>query len=399
MIKLSNRVIEIVPSPTLTIDNKFKEMKKSGIDVIGFGAGEPDFNTPEYIKNAAINALNDNFTHYTSSSGIPELKSAICKKLKKDNDLNYEPESIIISNGAKHTITNVILSLCQTGDEVILPVPYWVSYLEIIKLSGATPVLLQTSFENFKINADSLKSAITPKTKLLILNSPNNPTGSVYSKEELTEISKVLVKYNICVLSDEIYEKFIYEKTHVSIASLGKKIKDLTIVVNGVSKAYAMTGFRIGYSASLPILTKAMANIQSHMTSNPNSIAQKAAVSALCEDDSFIEKMRKEYKARRECIIKLLRQIPGIEVFLPDGAFYVFANIKKLLPFKIGENLIKTSTEFCETLLRHALVAAVPGIAFGNDDYIRLSFATDMNSIETGMTRLSNFVAELKTYG
>lgn len=387
--KLAKRTTLISPSPTLAITAKAKQLKSEGIDIIGFGAGEPDFDTPTYIKEAAKKSIDEGFTKYTPTSGIEELKKAICKKLKNDNGLDYEPSQIIVSCGAKHSIFNAIMCLCEKGDEVILPSPYWVTYLEQIKLSQAKPVIIETSEKyNFKLLHKTLKHTITPKTKCLILNSPSNPTGMVYTKDELKAIAELAVKNGFYVISDEVYEKLIYEGEHISIASLGKEIKELTIVINGVSKAYSMAGWRIGYAAGPKELVSAMGNLQDHSTSNPTSIAQKAALKALSETGPELNIMVNEFRKRRDYIVEKLNSVPGISCPKPQGAFYAFPNISKLIGKKIKGQKITGSLSLTEVLLNEAKVAVVPGIAFGADKYIRFSYATSMENIKEGLHRI-----------
>ena len=329
-LKISKKASAISPSPTLAIDSKFKEMKKEGIPVVGFGAGEPDFNTPENIKNAGIEAIKNNITKYTPASGTLELKAAVCQKLKRDTGLEYSTSNIVISNGGKHSLTNTFTCICDPGDEVILPAPYWVSYPEMIKLADAVPVIIEGAEENnFKFTAEQLESAITSKTRALVLNTPSNPTGMVYTKDELEKIAEIAVKNNIYIIFDEIYEKLVYEGEHTNIATLGDEIRDLTIIVNGLAKTYAMTGWRIGFVAANKKLAKAMGNIQSHATSNPNSIAQAAAVEALNGDQSIIETMKKTYIERRDYMVDKINSIDGLSCKTPHGAFYVFMNVKE----------------------------------------------------------------------
>lgn len=386
--KLSKRVINIKPSLTLSITAKAKEMKKQGIDVISLGAGEPDFDTMTHIKYAAKKAIDDGFTKYTPTSGIIELKEAIVRKLYEENKLSYKPANILVSNGAKQALFNIIMSLIDEGDEVIIPVPYWVSYSEIVKLALGKPVFLKT--KNFRINPRDLENAITSKTKMLILNSPNNPTGVVYDEKELKEIAKICVKHNIIVLSDEIYEKLVYGKKHISIASFNKNIFKLTIVINGVSKSYAMTGWRIGYAAGDEEVIKAATKLQDHTTSNPSSISQKAALAALEGDQDHIPKMVYEYKKRRDFMVDRLNKIDGVYALRPEGAFYVFADVSKLY----GKD-ITGSVDFCEKLLERANVAAIPGAAFGDDRFIRLSYAAAMVNIQRAMDRIAKFCQPL----
>lgn len=384
---ISKRASQINPSLTLAISAKAKEMKANGIDVISFGAGEPDFDTPENIKEAAIQAIRSGFTKYTTTSGIPELKDAICKKFERDNHLSYKRENILVSTGAKQCLFNLMQVLIDPGDRVILPVPYWVSYEEMVKLAGGECDLVKT--KNFRLDPGDFRAAITDRTKLLILNSPSNPTGYVYAKDELQQIADICREKNIFIISDEIYEPLIYEKKHVSIAELGEKIKEQTIIVNGVSKAYSMTGWRIGYCAGDKTIIRAAALLQDHMTSNPNSIAQKAAVEALNGPQEMVTTMRDAYKKRRDYIVRRLSKI-GLNVSVPDGAFYVFVNVSTLF-----NKTIRTSSEFCSQLLEKKHVAAVPGSAFGDDSFIRLSYATSDKNIENGLDRLEGFVRDI----
>jgi len=386
--KLSKRALQINPSPTLAITAKAKEMKKQGIDVISFGAGEPDFDTPDHIKEEAIRAIREGFTKYTATSGIPELKQAICEKFKKDNNLAYLPEQILVSNGAKQCLYNIIQVLIDPGDEVLIPSPYWVSYEEMVKLAGGVCVFLKTT--DFKVDKTTLERSITKKTKALLINSPSNPTGVIYDKNELENIAKICVKHHIYVISDEIYESLIYDKKHVSIASFGENIKQRTIVVNGVSKAYSMTGWRIGYCAGEKEIIKAASALQDHSTSNANSIAQKAALSALKGPQNMIRIMRDAYKKRRDYMVKRLQSIKGLETQKPDGAFYVFVNVSSLY----GKHIFD-SVKFCSELLEKAHVAVIPGKAFGDDRYMRLSYATSDDSIKKGLDRLESFVNNL----
>ncbi|MBI2034326.1 MAG: pyridoxal phosphate-dependent aminotransferase [Candidatus Levybacteria bacterium] len=386
---ISDRAQQICPSATLAMNAKALEMRKLGIDVISFGAGEPDFDTPEHIKKAAIEAISAGFTKYTPTSGIPELKQAIIAKFQKDNDLIYTNKQILVSNGAKQSLYVIIQTIINPGDEVIIPVPYWVSYEEMVKLASGKCVFVPSG-KNFIATANQIRKHVTKKTKAIILNSPSNPTGAVYDKETLKEIAALCCKYNIYVLSDEIYEKLIYTKKHVSIASFGEEIKKQTIVINGVSKTYAMTVWRIGYCGGPEDIIKAASSLQDHMTSSPNSIAQKAAVAALKGSFANLEKMRKVYVKRRDYMVKRLKAIKGVSVSIPDGAFYVFADISSLY-----KNSLNSSALFCEQLLIQQHVAAVPGSAFGDDRFIRLSFATDMQSIIKGLDRIESFVQSI----
>jgi len=396
---LSKRAKLISPSATLAIAARAKAMKAEGIDVIGFSAGEPDFDTPSYIKKAAKKALDEGFTKYTPASGIEELKKAICQKLKEENNLEYHTSEIIVSCGAKHCLYNAFQVLCQEGDEVILSVPYWVSYTEQIKLSGAKPIFIETSEEDgFKISPSQLEQAITSKTKLFLINSPNNPTGVVYSKKELEALKEILVKKGVYVLSDEIYEKIIYDaREHTSIASLGPEIKKLTILINGVSKTYSMTGWRIGYAAGEKRIIGAMSSLQSHSTSNPTSIAQKAAIAAICGQTEAVDKMVVEFRKRRDYVVERLKEIPGISCLRPEGAFYVFINISKILEKRYNGEIIGDSVHLVELLLKEARVALVPGAAFGADNYVRLSYAASMNDIREGLARIEKFIRNLNS--
>ena len=394
---ISQKISQVSPSITLAISAKAKEMKQQGLDVIGFGAGEPDFDTPQHIKAACIEAIESGFTKYTPASGIVELKEAVREKFLKDNGLEYSIKEIIIGCGAKHVLYNTMQVLCNEGDEVLLPSPYWVSYTEQIKLAGARPVIVYTSPEtNFKVIPEVLEQHITPKTKLLIMNSPSNPTGSVYSKEELEQIGEIALKHNLLIISDEIYEKIIYDGvTHVSIASFSKELKEKTIVVNGHSKSYSMTGWRIGYAAGPEPIIKAMGNLQSHSTSNPTSFAQKGALAALTGPQEMVGEMVREFAARREYLLKRLEAIEGVSCTNPQGAFYVFPSIKGLLGKSAGDVPITDSMSFCNALLDQVQVAAVPGEAFGHDDHIRLSYATSLENIEKGLDRISKFAKSL----
>jgi aspartate aminotransferase len=386
--QLSSRATSLTPSLTLSIDSKAKAMKSEGIDVCSFGAGEPDFDTPEHIKAAAMASLEAGFTKYTPSSGIPELRQAIADKFLGENGIDYKPSQIIVSNGAKHSCANAILATCQPGDEVIIPSPYWLSYPELVRVAGAEPVFVQTSEENgWKLTPDEFENAMTPRTKLIILNSPGNPTGSVYSKAELEALAAVAAEEEILILSDEIYEKLVYDGAkHVSIASLGQEYSDLTITVNGFSKAYAMTGWRLGYLGAPEPIAKAIDSIQSHMTSNACSFAQKGALAAIKGDQQAVSDMRDEFNLRREYIMDRFSKLPNISVVRPEGAFYVLANISKL-----G----LTSQNFSDRLLSKANVAVVPGIAFGDDRTIRFSYATSLDVIKKGMDRFEEFCRTL----
>lgn len=396
---LSKKSKSISPSPTLAVDAKAKQLKSEGHDVISFGAGEPDFDTPDYIKSAAIGAINSGFTKYTPVGGIVELKKAVADAFKEEIGVDYETNQIIVSNGAKHCIFNALYCLCDEGDEVLIPSPYWVSYPEMVKLCGGTPVFVPTfEREDFKLKAENIKPLITERTKVLIINSPNNPTGSVYTREDLQEIADLALEHNLFVISDEIYDKLVYDgEKHVSIASLGEEIYNNTLVVNGVSKAYSMTGWRIGYAAGPKELIKAMTDFQSHATSNPNSIAQKAALEALKNParNQAVGTMVEEFAKRREYMVERINKIEGISCRMPKGAFYVMMNVSKTFGKYIDGKLIENSTAFAEALLERYKVAVVPGIAFGADEYVRLSYATSMENIKEGLDRIEKFVKEL----
>lgn len=396
--ELSRCATAIQPSATLSIDTKAKELKASGMDVVGFGAGEPDFNTPSHIVAAAVQALKDGKTRYTPASGTMELREAICRKLKQDNDLTYTAQQIVVSNGAKHSLFNALQAICNPGDEVLLPAPYWVSYYELIKMAGGVPVLVTSCEENgFLVTPAQLQAAVTKKTKAIILNSPCNPTGAVYSRQQLKELAQFAVKNDLYVISDEIYECLIYDGAeHVSIASFGEDIKALTIVVNGLSKAYAMTGWRIGYTASNAAIAKAMGNYQSHATSNPNSIAQAASIAALDGDKTDQIAMVAEFARRREYMMQRIERINGIHAVNPLGAFYVFANIGDLFGKSCDGQPITSAMDFSKVLLEKHNTAVVPGEAFGDTRYIRLAYATDMDSIKKGLDRIEAFVNSLE---
>ena len=390
---LSKKAMNMEPSMTLALTAKAGELKAQGVDVISFGVGEPDFNTPQNIIDAAILAMNQGKTKYTAVSGITELKEAIVKKFYNDNGLKYKSENIIVSTGGKQCLFNVFAAILNVGDEVLIPKPYWVSYPELVKLNDGIPVFVETNKEDdFKINFKNLEKSITNKTKAIVVNSPNNPTGSIYSKKELMEIADFAKKYDLYIISDEMYEKLTYgDKKHISIASLNEDAFNRTIVVNGLSKAYAMTGWRVGYAAGKKEIIKLMNNIQSHTTSNVNSIAQYASLEALTGQQEEMKIMQNEFDRRRKVMMKLLDDISDVSYIEPKGAFYILVNIEKILKkFKISG-----SSEFCEKLLDRENVVAIPGIAFGEDNYIRLSYATSMDSIETGLNRISNFIKNL----
>jgi aspartate aminotransferase len=394
---LSERAKNIKPSPTLAIDSKAKAMKAAGHDVVNFGVGEPDFDTPDNIKEAAIRALKEGFTKYTPVGGIDPLKNAIIEKFKRDNGLNYEREEIIVSCGAKHSLYNIAQALYRPGDEVLIPSPYWVSYPDQVVLNYAVPVIVKTyESDSFMLKPEALESHITKKTRALVLNSPSNPTGLTYDRKTLEEIAEIVLRHNLYVISDEIYEKLVYDGVeHVSIASLGNDIKKKTIVVNGLSKSHAMTGWRVGFAAGPKDVIKAMTNIQSQSTSNPNSIAQKAAVEALTGPQDFIDVMRREFDARRRYLVSELNSISGVKCITPTGAFYAFPNISALLG-KAAAKPVLTSSDLALYLLENADVALVPGEAFGDDNYIRLSYATSMETLRKGVERIRKAFGRLK---
>ncbi len=394
---ISRKISLISPSPTLAITAKAKKMKSEGANVIGFGAGEPDLDTPLNIKQAAKKAIDNGFTKYTPTSGIKELKEAICKKLKNDNELDYAPEEILVSCGAKHSIFNTILALCNEEDEVLIPSPYWVSYPEMVKVTGAKSVFIKTTQDtNFKIMPQQLLKAITSKTKLFILNSPSNPTGMVYTKEELSNLSKILIGKNISCISDEIYEKIIYDDSkHTSIASLGSDIKKLTFVINGFSKSYSMTGWRLGYAAGSAEIIKAMSNLQDHSTSNPTSISQFAGLEALNGHQYDLKQMVEEFKKRRDYMVEKINSIKLISTIKPQGAFYCFVNISEIIGKTFEGKTINNSLELTELLLTNAKVAVVPGCVFGDDNFMRLSYATSIENITEGLNRLQEFIDKI----
>lgn len=394
---LSKKANQISPSLTLDITAKAKKMRAEGIDVIGFGAGEPDFNTPKNIRDAAIKAIEQGMTRYTAASGIIELKQAIVKKLKEENNLTYIPSQIIVSTGAKQCLANAFQAILNPGDEVLIGVPYWVSYPELVKLADGEPVYVETEeIHQFKLTVESLNNALTSKTKAIILNSPNNPTGTVYSKDELIKIADFAKINNLIIISDEIYEKLLYgNSSHISIASLSEDAYNRTIVINGVSKAYAMTGWRIGYAAASKEIVALMSNIQSHTTSNPNSIAQYASVEALNGPQEDVHKMVEQFRLRRDYMVERINSINNLSCIKPEGAFYVMVNISDVLNRSIDGTVIKDSLVFSELLLNKEKVAVIPGIAFGVDNFIRLSYATSMENIKNGLDRIAKFVESI----
>lgn len=395
--ELSRKSQAIEPSLTLAITAKAKEMKEKGIDVISFSAGEPDFNTPKNIINAAIKAMEDGNTKYTSVNGILQLREAICKKFKDDNGLEYNPSQIVVSTGAKQSLANTFLAILNPGDEVIVSTPYWVSYPELIKLADGKPVFVEGDEKsNYKFTKENLEKAVTAKTKAIVLNTPNNPTGTIYNKEELEVIADFAKKYNIIIISDEMYEKLIYDnENHISIASLSKDAYERTIVINGLSKSYAMTGWRIGYCAASEKIAKLMISIQSHVTSNVCSITQYAALEALNGPQDEITKMINEFEKRRNYMINRIESIDNLSIVKPKGAFYIMINIENCLGKEINGKILNDSMEFCASLLENEKLAVIPGKAFGLNNYIRVSYATSMEAIKEGLNRIESFIKKL----
>ncbi|MDD2679474.1 MAG: pyridoxal phosphate-dependent aminotransferase [Candidatus Omnitrophica bacterium] len=386
--RLAKRLKNVKPSSTLAITSKAKKLKSEGFDIITLAAGEPDFDTPDFVKSAAIEAINSGFTKYTPTTGIPELKKLICEKFSKDNSVEYTPSQVVVSCGAKHSIFNALFALVNPKDEVLIPSPYWVSYPEMVNLCAGSARFIQTlPKNNFKITAKDLSSQISDKTKILILNSPSNPAGSVYTEDELRELAAICVKNKIFVISDEIYEKLIYDGLrHISIASLNKDICDLTLTVNGLSKSYSMTGWRIGYLAAPGYIAEAISRLQDHSTSNPNSIAQKAGLAALGAPDSFYKKICQQFQERRDYCIGRLKAMPKIKPVIPQGAFYIFCDIAKT-------NL--DSTEVANRLLDEKSLSVIPGEGFGASNYIRLSFAASLENLKKGMDRLEDWLKKV----
>lgn len=396
-LELSKKAAAVKPSSTLAITAKAKELKAQGKDVVGFGAGEPDFNTPENICEAAIKAIKDGFTKYTPASGTNELKAAISKKFKEFNGLDYDTDQIVISNGGKHSLTNIFTALINPGDEVIIPAPFWLSYPEIVKLAGGVPVIVTTTKEqNFKLTAEALAAAVTDKTKALVLNTPNNPTGMLYTEEELRAIAKVAVEKDFYVVADEMYEMLVYgEQKHISIASLGKDIYDRTITCSGLAKSYAMTGWRIGYTGSSKEIAKMMGSVQSHQTSNPNSIAQKAAVEALTGPQDSVEKMHAEFDKRRKYMYKRICDMDLLDTLEPMGAFYVFVDGSAVLGKSYKGTKIESVPQMADILINEYNTAIVPCADFGFPDCFRLSYAISIEQIEKGLDRIESFIKEL----
>ena len=395
MKELSKIALAVEPSTTMAIDAMFKQMKAEGQNVIGFGAGEPDFPTPDYIKEAGIQAIRNNETKYTPAAGTIELRKAVCQRLKEDCGVDYEYTQIAVPNGAKPCVYVALRALVNPGDEVILPAPYWVSYIELIRMVGGVPVVVEaTEAENFKITPEKLAAAITSKTKCMILNNPSNPTGMMYSRQELEAISKVCVEQDIYVISDEIYYGLVYDGGQfVSLAALGEDIKERTLLINGVSKSYAMTGWRIGYVAAPAKIAKVIANFLSHSTGSPCSISQKASALALSASQDSIEEMRKAFEERRNYMVERMNQIEGVSCIKPEGAFYVMMNIEKLIGKELHGTVIKDSDDFGNLFLKYGKVAVVPGTGFAAPNFVRWSYATSMENIKEGLDRLERFLA------
>ena len=394
--KISQKVSQIEPSATLTISARAKAMKKNGLNVISFSAGEPDFDTPQFIKDAAKLAIDQGFTKYTPTSGILELKEAICNKLDQENGLTYHPDEIIVSCGAKHSLYNAILTLCDPGDEVLLPIPYWVTYVEQIRLAGGIPVFINCDPKTLQVSWEEIVSKVTDKTRLIILNNPSNPSGIVWDIEILRKIADLAVEKNIMVISDEIYENLVYDGAQIkSIASFSQEIQSRTIVINGVSKTFSMTGWRIGYAAGLKEIIQAMGRLQDHSTSNPTSISQKAALAALQCEPQIIHNMVNTFNQRRLLMLQLLNEIPDITFPIPQGAFYIFADFSPYIGKSFNGQRINNSQQLAEILLEKALIATVPGSAFGMEGYLRFSYATSNENIAKGMDQLKDFIQNL----
>ena len=394
MKELSHIASGVRASTTLAIDAMFKQMKADGIDVIGFGAGEPDFDTPETIKEAGIQAIQKNFTRYTPTAGIPELRQAACMRLLEDCGVSYEPAQIVAASGAKHAVYAALHALVNPGDEIIIPAPFWVSYFEMVKMVGGVPVIV-TAEESagFKLTAEQLESAITPKTKAILLNNPSNPTGMIYSRGELQALTDVCVRHDLYIIADEIYYRLVYDgRAFTSVASLGEAVKERTILINGVSKSYAMTGWRVGYAAAPESIAKVMSNYLSHSTGAPCSVAQKAAAAALSGPQDTVEMMRRAFETRRNHLVERMNRIPDVSCLKPEGAFYVMMNIRKLIGRTIHGVTIQDGDDFADAFLKHGLVALVPGSGFGAPDFVRWSYATSMANIDAGMDRLEAFL-------
>ncbi|GFI61702.1 aspartate aminotransferase [Clostridiales bacterium] len=396
--KLSERALGIKPSSTLSITEKAGVLRKEGKDVISFSVGEPDFDTPEHVKKAAIDAINAGFTKYTPAAGIMELRQAVAKKLKNDNGLDYDYTQITINNGAKHSLVNALLAIINHGDEVIIPAPYWLSYAEMVRIAGGTPIVVyMNKEEDFALTRKVLESGYSSKTKAVIINTPSNPTGMVMTEKQLKEIADFAVEKDIIVIADEIYEKLIYskDKKHVSVASFGREIYDRTITVNGVSKSYAMTGWRIGYTASSLKIAKLISSMQSHMTSNPNSIAQKAALAAIEGPQDCVEQMREQFEKRRDYIYDRVAKMPYVSALKPEGAFYLFVDFSNAYGKKYKGTVLESAAQIGEMLLDEKLIAVVPCADFGMPEYIRFSYAASIENITKGMDRLEEFLTQI----
>ncbi len=385
---------EILPSSTLAIDTLYKSLKASGVDVIGFGAGEPDFDTPESVREAGKRAIDEGLTRYTPVAGTGELRDAICGKLRRDYRLEYGVDQIVVSNGAKQSLFNALFALLDPGDEVLIPSPYWISYPEMVRMCNGVPVFIETRGEGgFRLPLERLESLVTPRTKVLVLNSPGNPTGTVYTRGELSAVAEFVLRHDLHVLSDDIYEKLLYDgREFTSLAMLGEELRKRTVVINGVSKSHAMTGWRIGYSASSRELAQIMVRVQSHMTSNSSSIGQAAATEALRGSQDSVGQMRDAFQRRRDAMVRRIRAMPEVDCAVPEGAFYVMMDIRRLKGRTLDGQRIASSDDLCSLLLRNARIALVPGSGFGTDDHVRLSFATSEENIERGMDRLEDCI-------
>lgn len=394
--RLSTRALAINPSATLALDARAKEMARNGVDVVGFGAGEPDFDTPEYIRQAGIEAIHAGRTRYTPVAGVLALREAVCRKMHRDHGLGYGPGQVLVSSGAKQSLYNAFQALCSPGDEVIIPSPYWVSYVEQVRLAGATPVIVGTRAEDgFRMQPEALREAITPRTRVLVINSPSNPAGVVYSRHDLEQIAEIAVAADLAIVSDEIYEKLVYDGTkHVSIAEIGSEVQERTIIINGVSKTYAMTGWRIGYAVGPADVVRVMANLQGHVTSNASSVGQYAAMAALDGPSDEIMHMRDQFSLRRDRLVERINGMPGLSCRKPSGAFYVFADMSGLVGRELGGVLVRNGDDLAEVLLEKVHVAVVPGSGFGMEEYIRLSYATSLELIDKGMTRLEGYLRQ-----
>lgn len=392
---LNDRAKNLSPSPTMAIDGRAKKLIAEGVDVVNLSVGEPDFDTPETAKTGGRSAIDTGFTKYTAAAGIMELREAIAEKLRRENGLDYTGEEIVVSNGAKHSLFNIFMVLLDPGDEVIIQAPYWVSYPEMVKIAGGTPVIIKTDASTgFELTPEMIQHALTPKTKAINLNNPSNPTGVVYSREKLQAIAEIAVRNNLVIISDEIYERLTYDgREVVSMATLGRQVRERTITINGFSKAFAMTGWRLGYSASPKPLAKAMTELQSHSTSGPSSITQKAALAGLKGDQRFIATMREEFDKRRRYAVERMRSIPGFELeVVPSGAFYVFPNVTKLFGQTIGGRTVETADDLCFAILDAARVAIVPGSGFGSPEHVRISYATSMEKLREGLGRIEKLL-------